>query len=212
MPDLDNVEEAWTAFHIEYGRTMLAWAMIESELATLFSMVTRISPDMAIKIFYAPRSFKGRTDIFKSALPVCKIPEEAKKIARSLIKKADQYSDCRNKFAHDQPLLHQISAFPPNAAQFNIVLVDAKGQFQNNEEKKRYVDAALSTEDVAEIAKQFMALAYLIRDTWIEMTANTRPSLDTLHERLAALPSLPPPRGQSQPSAERERPPRSSGE
>jgi hypothetical protein len=193
----EGTEQAWTKFYIEYGRAMLAWAMIESELATLFSFLTRIPPNMAIKIFYAPRSFKGRTEIFKSALNVCKTSEDIKTFTRALIKKADHYSDCRNKFAHDQPLLHQAS-FP---AVFDVLLVDAKGQFQSDREKQRYVHQAVSTSDLADIAAQFMNLADLIRGSWVQIQGSKSPSLDRLREQLAALPNLPRPKDQSPPSA-----------
>jgi hypothetical protein len=187
---------------------MLAWAMIESELATLFAFLTKIPPDMAVKIFYAPRSFKGRTEIFKSALTVCRIPENIKAFTRTLITKANTYSDCRNKFAHDQPLLHQ-SSFP---AVFQIVMVDAKGQFQKDEEKQRYVDDAVSTAAIADIATQFTNLANLIRDCWVEMGVSKSPSLDKLQARLAALPTLPRPKDRSPLSAKRKRQRRSSEE
>jgi hypothetical protein len=202
-----NVDHAWTKFYVQYGRAMLAWALIESELATLFSLLTRIPPNMAVQIFYSPRSSKGRTEIFKSALTVCKTTDEIRTFTRSLIKKADHYSDCRNMFAHDQPLLHQQS-FP---AVFDIKLVDAKGQFQNDETKKQYLERALSTGDITDIADQFMELANLIRDSWVEIQGNRSPSLDKLRKRLSALPNLPRPKDQSQPPAKPKNPPQSSG-
>jgi hypothetical protein len=204
MSDSEGTEEAWTKFYNEYGRAMVAWALIESELATLFSFLTRIPPNMAVKIFYAPRSFKGRTEVFKSAITVCDASDEVKIFTRSIIKKSDLYSDCRNKFAHDQPLLHQTS-FPQR---FEIVMVDAKGQFQNDKEKQNYIGKSVSTEGISEIATQFMNLALLIRDTWIEMTNSKLPSLDRLRERLDALPTLPRPKVQPQPPAKPPRRPR----
>jgi hypothetical protein len=190
-------DQAWARFHVEYGKAMLHWALVESELATLFSHLTAIAPNMAVKSFYAPRSFKGRADIFRSALTVSDASDVVKAFARSLLKKADQYSNCRNKFAHDQPLLHQCS-FP---AEFEIWLVDAKGQFQLDHEKKRYLDDAVTTADIADIAVQFMELAQIVRDAWIAMPNRNPPppSLDKLRERLAALPSLPRPKARSQP-------------
>ena len=171
---------------------MLAWQIIESELATLFSLLTKIRPEMAIRIFYAPRSFNGRADIFKSALVTCDVSGEIKAFARQLITKAKSYSDCRNVFAHDQPLLHQFGM----PAQFEIVLVDGKGQFQSPTEKERYMNVAITVSDIAEIAINFRHLGNLIRDFWSRLSMQNA-SLDTLRERLAALPNLPPPKGQS---------------
>jgi hypothetical protein len=200
MSITDGSREAWTTFYVQYGRAMLAWALIESELGTLFSFLTRIPPDMAISIFYSPRASKGRTDVVKSALTASVATDEVKAFTRALIKKIDQYSDCRNKFAHDQPLLHQKS-FP---AIFDIILVDPKAQFQKDETKQWYLDRALSTQDISDIADHFMELANLIRDSWVAMQGSKRPSLDKLRERLAALPSLPRPKDQSQLSAKPE--------
>jgi hypothetical protein len=186
-----DVERAWIKFYTEYGGAMVAWQIIERELATLFSQLTKINPDMAIRIFYAPRSFNGRTDIFKSALVTCKVSDEIKTFARQLIRKARNYSDCRNAFAHDQPLLHQFGM----PAQFEILLVDSKGQFQSPEEKKRYIDTAITVPEIAEITVNFRHLGNLIRDFWSRLSMQNS-SLDTLRERLAALPNLPPPKGQ----------------
>jgi hypothetical protein len=40
-------DKAWNSFYLEYGAAMFAWQLIESELATLFSMLSRIPADMA---------------------------------------------------------------------------------------------------------------------------------------------------------------------
>jgi hypothetical protein len=195
-----EVDRAWTKFYVEYGNAMLAWQVVERELAILFSRLTKIPPDMAIRIFYAPRSFNGRIDIFKSALVTCKVSGDIKSLARQLIAKAKHYSDCRNAFAHDQPLLFQQTAFPGEHAPAEIRLVDGKGQFQSDEEKKRYVDMAITVADITEIAVNFRHLGKLIGDFWSQSA-----SLDKLRERLAALPSLPPLKDQSQPYAEPKR-------
>jgi hypothetical protein len=34
------VKKAWSHFYQEYGQAMLAWQLVESELATVFSMLT----------------------------------------------------------------------------------------------------------------------------------------------------------------------------
>ena len=152
MQTSENVELAWTRFYVQYGRAMLGWAMIESELATLFSVLTRISPDIAVQIFYSPRGFKGRTDIFKASLNACKISEELRTLTRALLNKADQYSDCRNRFARDQPLLRQ-TALP---AAWDILLVDGKRQFQDDETKRKDMVQAMPTQDIAVVADQFL--------------------------------------------------------
>jgi hypothetical protein len=196
-----EIDRAWTKFYSEYGSAMVAWQIVERELAILFSLLTKIPPDMAIRIFYAPRSFNGRIDVFKSALVTCSVSEETKSFTRQLITKAKKYSDCRNAFAHDQPLLHQFG-MPP---QFEILLADGKGQFQSDDEKKRYIDMAITVPDIAEIAVNFRHLGRLIEDFWSDLTRRSA-SLDILRERLAALPNLPPSKDQSQPYAEPKRP------
>jgi hypothetical protein len=190
-----EIDRAWTAFYVEYGNAMVAWQIVERELATLFSLLTKIAPDMAIRIFYAPRSFNGRIDIFKSALVTCKVSEDIKSFTRKLLAKAKSYSDCRNAFAHDQPLLHQFGT----PAEFAILLVDGKGQFQSDVEKKRYIDLAITVPEIAEIAINFRHLGKLIEDFWSQLTIRNT-SLDRLRERLAALPNLPPSKDRSQPT------------
>jgi hypothetical protein len=59
---------AWNRFYQEYGTAMVAWQVLESEFATLFSKLTNIPPAMAIQIFYSARSFNGRIDIYKAGL------------------------------------------------------------------------------------------------------------------------------------------------
>jgi len=65
---ISEIEQAWHSFYLEYGTAMVSWQMLESELATLFSKLTKIPPDMAVQIFYSATSFNGRTDIFTAAL------------------------------------------------------------------------------------------------------------------------------------------------
>src|ERR1700675_4152885 len=97
-----------------------------------FQYSPKIPPAMAIQIFYSARSFNGRIDIFDAALTASEASDEAKSFARALIKKAKKYSEYRNKFAHDQPLLHQYGS----PAKFRVLMVDGKGQFQSDEVKK----------------------------------------------------------------------------
>jgi hypothetical protein len=194
-------DKAWTRFYIEYGSAMLAWQIVESELATLFSKLTKIPPDMAVQIFYSARSFKGRIDIVKAALVPCKIPTEIKSFAFKLISKSKQYSDYRNKFAHDQPLLHQ-SGHP---ATFEVIVVDGKGQFQSDEVKAEYIKKAISTGEIRDIAAHFRNLADIIRDFWSLPLRSPLP--ETLHRQFAALPNLPPAKGQSLLRAKHKRPP-----
>jgi hypothetical protein len=63
-PSFAEVDKAWNSFYLEYGPAMLAWQLVESELATLFSKITKIPPDMAIQIFYSATSFNGRIAFF----------------------------------------------------------------------------------------------------------------------------------------------------
>src|ERR1700726_323026 len=161
--DRERLERAWTEFYVQYGSAMVAWALIESELATLFSRLTNIPPDMAMQIYYASRSFKGRTDIFKAALGTCKASDDIKTFARMIAKKAEHYSDCRNKFAHDLPLLSQTSRLPPEQTTFDVLIVDGKAQFQSDKVKAEYMAKALNLEDIKRISINFHHLAEIIR-------------------------------------------------
>ena len=188
-----DVLRAWTSFYREYGLAMVAWQSVESELATLFSILTKIPPAMAIQIFYSARSFNGRIDIFDAALTASEASDEAKSFTRALIKKAKKYSEYRNKFAHDQPLLHQYGS----PAKFRVLMVDGKGQFQSDEVKKQYVEAAAKVSDITEAGDCFVKLAKLIREFWAQSRAARTASLDKLREQFLALPNLPRTKGQS---------------
>jgi hypothetical protein len=197
-------DEAWSAFYLEYGPAMLAWQMVESELATLFSRITRIPPDMAIQIFYSATSFNGRIDIFSASLTASKAHEDTIAFAHSIIGRARSYSAFRNKFAHDQPLLAQRG----RPAEFEVLMVHGKAQFQSDDVKKRHIDGAITLEQIKETAAVFRNFSELIRDFWTYPM--TRPaSLDRLRARLEALPTLPRPKDQSQKPAKpkRQRPP-----
>jgi hypothetical protein len=86
MPIYDP-DEAWKDFYLEYGPAMFAWQLLESELATLFAIVCKIQPAMAIQIFYSATSFNARTDMFSAALGASKADDDAITFARALIKK-----------------------------------------------------------------------------------------------------------------------------
>lgn len=201
-------DEAWKLFYLEYGPAMFAWQLVESELATLFSRITSIPPNMAIQIFYAGTNFNTRSDVFSSALTACQVDEAIKTATQDLIEKAKQYSGFRNKIAHDQPLLHQSGGIG-NSAQFEIVMVHGKGQFQTDRVKRRYIQNAITVADISEAARAFRDLANIIRDCWIHLPDTRHAFLDKLAEQLTALPNLPRRADQSPKRAKpkRQRPP-----
>jgi hypothetical protein len=183
-------DEAWKNFYLEYGPAMFAWQLLESELATLFAIVCKIQPAVAIQIFYSATSFNARTDIFSAALTASKADQTAIEFAHLLIKKSKQYSEFRNKFAHDQPLLYQHGLGPGLGANFEIILVHGKGQFQSDAVKKRYRDLATTVPQIKKAGAAFRDLANIIRDFWGDLTMQQPPSLDKLRARLLVLPTL----------------------
>jgi hypothetical protein len=186
-------DDAWNKFYREYGQAMVAWQLVESELATVFSMLTKIPPPMAIQIFYSARSFNGRIDIYKAGITACTAPTEIKAMARGLINKAKKYAEYRNKFAHDQPRLRQQG----QPAKFDILMVDGKGQFQIDALKSEYLARAVTIAEITDAAACFRNLADLTRDVWAQHLSMRAASLDKLRERLEALPILPRSRDQS---------------
>jgi hypothetical protein len=190
-------DDAWRHFHQEYGQAMLAWQMLESELATLFSFLTKIPPAMAVKIYYASRSFNGRMDVFKEGISAAPLQSDAKSFARSIIKKAKKYAEYRNKFAHDQPLLRQQGLGPGKGAIFDIVMVDGKGQFQSDEVKQQYLDEGVPVGEITYAAVSFRQLSNLVSQFWIQgrsqgmAPTRQRAWLEILHEQLHGLPTLP---------------------
>ena len=62
-------------------------------------------------------------------------------------------------------------------------MVHGRGQFQSDEVKKRYTDAAITVAQIREAAGAFRELARLIRDFWAHLTMRSA-SLDKLRERL----------------------------
>jgi len=199
-----NPDEAWNAFYLEYGPAMLAWQSIESELATLFSRITRIPPDMAIQIFYSATSFNGRIDIFSASLTASKAHEDTIKFAHSIIGRARSYSAYRNKFAHDQPLLAQRG----QPAECEILMVHGRAQFQSDDVKKRHIEGAITLAQIKEAAGAFRDFSEIIRDFWTYPMTRLA-SLGRLRARLEALPILPHPKDQSPKPAKpkRQRPP-----
>jgi hypothetical protein len=184
-------DDAWRHFYQEYGEAMVAWQLLESELATLFAFLTKIPTAMAIQIFYASRSFQGRIDVYMGGVAAAAVPAEVKSFARALAKQAKKYAGYRNKFAHDQPLLRQ------RGMNFDILMVDGKGQFQSDDVKKQYTDEGVPVSEITYAAACFRQLANLTREFWIQFKSqgpSLRPQtawLDILRERLAGLPTLP---------------------
>jgi hypothetical protein len=195
-----DFDEAWNRFYREYGQAMVAWQSVESELATVFSTLTKIPPAMAIQIFYSARSFTGRIDIYKAGVTACTAPDDIKTFARELINKARGYTEYRNKFAHDQPRIRQ------HEGEVDIVMVDGKGQFQIDEMKSEYLARAVTVAEITEAATCFQNLADLIRDFWAQLVTRSS-SLNTLRARLEALPILPRKAALFQPSAAPKSPP-----
>jgi hypothetical protein len=212
-----NPESAWNDFYKEYGQAMLAWQILESEIATLFSFLTKIPPAMSTQIYYSSRSFQGRIDIFKGGLTAAQMPAEIKSFARAIINKARKYSEYRNKFAHDQPLLSQQGSPLQKSVTFDIVMVDGKGQFQSDEVKKQYMNEAVPVSEITHAAVCFRQLADLTRDFWAHYRSQSpysRPQnawLGTLQERLLALPNLPRKAALFPPPAKPSTPPKASG-
>ena len=146
---------------------------------------------MAVKIYYASRSFNGRMDVFKEGISAASASSETKSLARSIVKQAKKYAEYRNKFAHDQPLLRQ-QGMP---ATFDVLMVDGKGQFQVDEVKKQYLDEGVSVSEITYAATCFRQLSNLVNLFWIgPLTGGaTRQSawLALLQEQFRALPTLP---------------------
>lgn len=197
---MDDADKAWAQFYQAYGEAMLAWSTLESELATVFSFLTNIPPDMAIQLYYSARSFTARMDLFKAGLTASGAPAELKSFARGLITQAKKYSEYRNKFAHDQPLLSQHG----HPAQFTVLMVDGRGQFQPPQVKKKYIESAVPVDDIGAATRCFRQLASLTRDFWARHMTRTA-SLGTLRAQLREFPTLPPAKGQSPPSAKPKR-------
>jgi hypothetical protein len=190
-------DDAWRHFYQEYGQAMVAWQMVESEFATLFSFLTKIPPAMAVKIYYASRSFNGRMDVFKEGISAAQVPQDVKSLARLVVRQSKKYAEYRNKFAHDQPLLRQRGLGPGMGARFDIVMVDGKGQFQPDEIKRQYFDDGVPVSEITYAAACFRQLANLIRSFWIEARSQgllpdrRQAWLGILQEQLRALPTLP---------------------
>ena len=88
-------------FYREYGAAMAAWAFVESELGTLFAILTQLPASMAISIFYSVNAFDARASIFEAAIPPSKLDEKSKGFFEAAISKVRCLSQFWNKLAHD---------------------------------------------------------------------------------------------------------------
>lgn len=212
----NNSNDAWRHFYQEYGEAMVAWQILESEIATLFSFLTKIPPAMAVKIYYAPRSFNGRVEVFKESISAALLSTEIRSFARTVLKKAKQYAEYRNKFAHDQPLLRQQGSPLEKNLRFDILLVDGKGQFQTDDAKQRYMQEGVSVGEITNAGACFRELSTIIHLFWASFRSQgaalaPHPAwLETLQERLHALPALPRKGGLFRPSEAPKSPPEPS--
>ena len=199
-------EEAWRRFYQEYGNAMVTWQILESEIATLFSYLTKIPLPMAVQIYYSARSFNGRLDVYKGGVAASGLNAEAKAAARKIARKAKDYAEYRNKFAHDLPLLRQT---PPT---FDILMVDGRGQFQSDEVRRQYISDGIAIDEITYAATCFRQLADLTRHFWVQHRGHgdaphpPHSWLETLRERLLALPNLPRKEALFPPSAAPKRP------
>ena len=166
------------AFMKQFGEAMGAWAVTERELSTVFALATGMKPEMAIQIFYSARSFKGRYDMFKSALIVAALPEDTKTCIRLILTRMNKYNECRTALAHNIP--EQID--PKRMA-----LIEGSAQFQRDEIKASARAKAITLETMHIISDNFNSLSNVVLDFWTEFLVQ-QPSLDTLRARLAQLP------------------------
>jgi len=206
MSDAESREkEAWNEFYLIYGAAMVAWSRVERELGTLFATVTGMKPDLAMRVFYSARSFQGRVDMFESAVTDSEIEDAVRNILKQALKRAGQYNSVRNIMAHDLP--QRDFRDGPNFGQ--VVLIGPKGMFQKDDVKAKYVDRAITLDDLREVTENFNRLASVIEMLWAVFPIKRASSHGKYLELVLELPTSPYSKT-GRKDAKSPRPPRSS--
>lgn len=81
---------------------MAAWAKLEKGFYAWFEHITLLDMRQAQPLYFAPTSFKARTNLIRAALKSNQLESDEQKFIEKALGRADQYNSFRNKLAHGE--------------------------------------------------------------------------------------------------------------
>jgi hypothetical protein len=144
-------------FYEAYGRALAEWARIEYVLALIFAELSKIDDqDTGVRIFYSVRTFKGRIDMLNAALSGSDEDEEMVACIKGAIKKSHEYSETRNRLAHDSAMFLRHEKLPGGQ---HIVINPEK---LHDARSSEHIENALTISSLREIRSNFERLRGLL--------------------------------------------------
>jgi len=108
-----SIDEVDTPFYLAYGRTLGTWAAIERELGGLFVRMSGTTQAIGLAIYYSAKSFAGRSDMVAALVDHTRTVPSGKEFIRRAVALANEYSQTRNRLAHDIHIIDAFNAFAP---------------------------------------------------------------------------------------------------
>jgi hypothetical protein len=150
-------------YHI-FGQAMAAWSEVEYGLSLWFSASTDLEYRMAQNLFFSGRSFAARRNLLAAALASSDMPSDWCGFAIECLDKARCYDSQRNRLAHG--IMHTNKTDSETGQP-----IDWKLKEQDQWES----DTGLDYETVSVIAKNFQALADIIRESYYPYVRSWQP-------------------------------------
>ncbi len=116
--------EALKKFHLSFGNALGQWGLVEERLSYWFEDATGLPYEMARAIFFAPRTFQGRTDLLEAAIEHGQhLKAESRKFIAAATKKAGKLSSFRNSLAHGEQTFDARSGSPTHK---QVILISGR--------------------------------------------------------------------------------------
>jgi hypothetical protein len=144
VPKVHPTEER---FYVAYGRAMAAWSYLEGSLGELFSRLSGMAQPLARDVFYSAKSFSGRADMVRACIPHAKTIPEGREFMTKLVLRSLDYSDVRNRLAHDE---HHVE-----------VWTDGESMVTRPVIRRVSTEATLDEDEISRAAANFGAMANL---------------------------------------------------
>ncbi|KIZ36975.1 hypothetical protein OO17_24125 [Rhodopseudomonas palustris] len=173
----DGVSRKDTAY-LAFGKAMANWALLE--LFHWFQRVTFLKLPQARRVFYANKNFAARAEMLREVLPESGLEAPEVAVIEAVVKRAAGFCTFRNSLAHGEVTFEGI--------------VDPRYEYEEA------LARGYAVADIETAANQFLALAEISRQAHAIATDDGaalilqdyldghRPSLETLLQRVLALP------------------------
>lgn len=186
-----RIEEAESRFYVAYGRALSAWSYLESALGEMFIHLSGMRQLIGMSVFYSANSFAGRIDMLRACIDHAKTIPAGKEFLWKLAAKASNYSETRNRLAHD---FHAVEMDRATRTVTRRVIRRAMAKSEVTEEQMRWATqnfthlghlSLVSWKDKKPLREPELSLALL--DLLPQAATDLPPNLKEVNSRLGEL-------------------------